>query len=249
VYGHWLGDVLPGILDLLDPLRAGRLRLVSPPLTAWQRRCLALLGVPHGAVDEVDARSILCADLVWHTYATTIHTHQPTPLIEATFRRLRASSEVGASVDGPRLLYVSRIGLPGRRCVNEPALAAELERLGFTVVSPERLTIDGQIALFSGAAAVVGLHGSGLANVGFAPRGCLLVDILSPRQPVAWLFRLTRQLGHRYVCQVGDDLPGAAAARDSSAATAEPYRFRVDVERVIRTIQAAMARLGLSGAR
>ena len=178
-YGHWLGDVLPGLLDVLALVQAGRVRLVSPPLTGWQQRCLALLGVPGGAVDELDARSVLCADLVWHTYATTIHTHQPTPTIETMYSRLAAAADRGRSVERPRLLYVSRIGLPGRLCVNERALAADLERLGFTTVSPERLTIDEQIVLFSGAAAIVGPHGSGLANVGFAPPGCLLVNIVA----------------------------------------------------------------------
>jgi capsular polysaccharide biosynthesis protein len=250
VYGHWLGDVLPGLLDLLDAVQAGRLRLLSPPLAGWQRRYLALLGVPAGAVEELDARSVLCEDLVWSTYATTIHSHQPTPIIETVYARLAAAADRGRPTDRPRLLYVSRLGLarPGRRCVNEPALAVELARLGFTAVSPERLTVDEQITLFSGASAIVGLTGSGLANVGFAPRGCLVVDILSPRQPVAWLFRLTRQLGQRYLCLVGEELPDGDRPDSAPDALPAPYGFRVDVGRFVEIVRAALGRVGLAAA-
>jgi capsular polysaccharide biosynthesis protein len=71
-----------------------------------------------------------------------------------------------------RPVYLSRRGLgPGhRRPEGEEALEARLEREGFDVVRPERLSLAEQAALFNGDAPVVGAYGSALHSVLFRTR-------------------------------------------------------------------------------
>jgi len=63
-YAHWLFDCLPSLLPWRGPLQQGRLAVLVPPLVAWQRRTLELLGVPETAVIETPEPSVLCENMI-----------------------------------------------------------------------------------------------------------------------------------------------------------------------------------------
>lgn len=68
---------------------------------------------------------------------------------------------------GPAIdrLYVSRANWTKQRnLINEAAIEAKARSLGYQVISPERLSIDEQINIFSRAKMIAGPSGSGLYN-------------------------------------------------------------------------------------
>lgn len=70
-------------------------------------------------------------------------------------------------------IYISRIGT--RRSISGEELIVEyLANLGFKVLSAENLTFHEQIALFSNAATIIGVHGAGLTNCIWAPQAKLI---------------------------------------------------------------------------
>jgi capsular polysaccharide biosynthesis protein len=79
---------------------------------------------------------------------------------------------------------------------------------GFDILEPHRLTLAEQIRQFSEASLIVGLHGSGLTNVLFAPQAAVL-ELFGAYGDGVW-FGMTTRLGQSYdamSCQaVGDDV-------------------------------------------
>ena len=116
--------------------------------------------------------------------------------------------------------------------------------LGFECVRPERLDLEGQIEAFSAARVIAGPHGSGLANIGFAPPGCVVVDLLLSTVPDPWICRLSAVLGHRYAYCVTPAPPTTMVGADGVRRADPAAGYEVDIERVLR-IAAAAQRLDL----
>ena len=68
---------------------------------------------------------------------------------------------------------------------NEAEIHAGLERRGFQILRPETLSFGQQVAAFSGAHHIIGVHGSGLVNAVWARdlAGMLELSPSKPRTP------------------------------------------------------------------
>lgn len=99
-----------------------------------------------------------------------------TRMSTATNRFLEALPR--ADAPGEDVIVVSRRDMDNRRLLNEDDLVAFLEQR-FRVVRlvGSRMTIAEQQEVFGRARAIVGVHGAGLSNLIFAPRGCRLIEI------------------------------------------------------------------------
>lgn len=99
--------------------------------------------------------------------------------LDATRALVRSLSPSWATESDGRLLYVVRKS-PIRPIVNAEAVEAALVDLGFQVVAPGELDLDGQIEAFSNARIVVAQAGAALANMLFMPPTatvfCLIAD-------------------------------------------------------------------------
>lgn len=96
-----------------------------------------------------------------------------------------------------RRLYISR-RKSSRTAAHEPALESSLSTLGFEVVLLEELPFARQVELLSEAAVVVAPHGSGLANLVFAPAGTRVIEIFERRNVNQCFQRLSAVCGHHH---------------------------------------------------
>ena len=107
----------------------------------------------------------------------------------------------------PERLYITRRQVSRkrlrRRLVNEEQLEARLQRLGFTVVRPEHISIAEQAKLFGNARCVVAPHGAGCVNLLFAPAGALLIELFDPGFGTRSFETLSASCHQRYVRMVG----------------------------------------------
>lgn len=110
-----------------------------------------------------------------------------------------AGSEQLGSHEPPssKSVYVSRTR--SRRSSNfEVELEERLEAQGVNVVYAEDLTVMQQIQLFAGASTIVGLHGAGLSNMAFLPKGSRVFEVLSTSHMVPCYARLASVCQHWY---------------------------------------------------
>lgn len=221
-YGHFLFDCLPTLLQWREPLARNRLGLLMSSLEAWHLRTLELLGIPTASIIRGDDAPVRCDDAIIPGLLTTgdepaagktsYTLPQPPSSVVETIRILVAGiGMVPVGGRAPERIYVSRRGFGSwRQMRNEADVEASLEHLGFTIVRPQELSFDEQVATFSRARVIVGPHGAGLTNAAFAPAGCLLVDICLENWASRWMLRLAQLFDHRY-------LP-LACAEDSGSA-------------------------------
>lgn len=79
---------------------------------------------------------------------------------------------------GESKLYLSRVGQK-RSPVNESSLQLNMEKQGFVLFDGTGMSLRAQVALFSSASHLVGIHGAGLANIVWAPEGVEVCEIFS----------------------------------------------------------------------
>ena len=101
---------------------------------------------------------------------------------DAPHRHVAMTMLKGAAAPPQAPVYLTRSRLEGglRQMAGEEELEARLEGLGFLIVSPERLSLRDQMAIFNGRHAVIGAFGSAMHTVLFRRER---LD-----QPVATLF-------------------------------------------------------------
>ncbi|MCJ2082581.1 glycosyltransferase family 61 protein [Methylobacterium sp. J-090] len=167
-----------------------------------QGELLALAGLPPG----IEFRPVLPSEtlrvetllLPWDLHGVFDY-H---PVLNRFFDAVLANHVVDGRGRIERL-YVDRRGASQRRLSNEDAVVHALAALGFVAVRLEDLTIPGQINLFRQARIIVSPHGAGLTNIGFASRGCIVIELMMDAY-ANWCFR--RLAGLRdltYGCVIG----------------------------------------------
>lgn len=216
-YYHWLLDVLPR-LELLrragvDPRTVDHL-VVNSLRHPFQRETLAWLGIDPARVVSSDAQPHLrCEEMLLPSFAAPSGL-PPRWVIEhlAALVPPLAPPEVppGApATAAPERIYVSRQRASRRRLHEAAALEAALAARGFTTVQLETMPVAEQARLFRGARVIVGVHGSGFANLVFARPGAALVELFHPAQVPDYYWVLSRQVDVSYGAVVGRAAPGS----------------------------------------
>jgi capsular polysaccharide biosynthesis protein len=241
-YGHWFMDCLPGIFLFRDEIRSGRIRLLSRPLAEWQKQTLELLSLDPSSVIEVDDSVVLCRDLICSSLLSMRGLMVPSSLVRDTVQAVASGAHLSGRDKGPPLIYVSRTEVKGkRRFINEGELIGSLKRLGFVAVNPERYSPREQIALFSNASVIIGPIGAALANIGFAPTGCTVIEILPENYVQFWIYHFAGLLGHRYAYIIADVTDAEEIDVGGLKRKDFIFDYKVDVERVVASAQAVLA--------
>ena len=155
----WAIEQQPALRDL--PL------IVQDSLTRWQQELLQLLGYGQDKRIEVPAGAMLeCRELHAASMVTVGHFIAP---VAIQHLRRELARRIAAAIDAPRRIYLSRQGAATRRLANEAELLPLLERHGFVVVHPERMSAAEQLALFQSAEFILGVDGAVLVNLLMAP--------------------------------------------------------------------------------
>lgn len=94
-------------------------------------------------------------------------------------------------------LYLSRVGRE-RSPRNERDLQSHLEKLGFVSFDGTGASLLSQIALFSSAMQLIGVHGAAFANIVWAPEGVDVCEIFSSDYMVSCYSALTAMRSGRY---------------------------------------------------
>jgi hypothetical protein len=96
-----------------------------------------------------------------------------------------------------RKIYLSRVG-QNRSPTNERDLRGELEQQGFVCFDGSGMSLFSQIALFSSAKQLIGMHGAALSNIVWAPEGVDVCEIFSSAYMPSCYSALTAMRSGRY---------------------------------------------------
>ena len=230
-YYHWLTECLIKV-PLVDPSRyvvllpadfpqfaaeslalfpfAGTLRL--PPGHGLSAKTVTVVGNPHPGRPNPEQLQQLKQDLLTRCRGTAL---------------------------GRERVYLTRRDALWRRVENEAEVVSTLERYGFDVVDPSRLSFCEQVGLFSGCRAMVSVHGAGLTNMMFMPEGGRVLELLrelesadAETNPAYWHLSTIGKLDYYYqFCQRGQN----------EGEGVNQVNVIVDIERLEQNIQLMLA--------
>ena len=169
-YYHWFMDGLTRLIHLAE--FPGECRIIVPRnLPSFASRSLELLALNHRVI------GISGEDLRIGRYwfaGPTMLSGCPDPLGVAWLRDRLLPPR---SEPPKRKLYIER-NAPTRSPVNAAEVRDHFLGRGWEVVDPSQHSLDEQIRMFQGAAAVVGVHGAGLTNLLWASPGTKVIELM-----------------------------------------------------------------------
>jgi capsular polysaccharide biosynthesis protein len=206
---------------LLEYAPPGCLVMTSAPPTRTALRMFEALGVASDRVAQITG-PILCNDLYLGDrpvrLASSVHA-----LAREAFERLKALGS-GSEVQRRERIFISRPMGAERLLEQHHEVEALFERNGFAIVHPEKLPIEDQIALFSGAKMIAGLGGSAMHNAVFASPDCPMlilqtrsmgtrvdITLAEPERRLGYVFGRTVPLGSPFSSPWRIDLRDAEA--------------------------------------
>lgn len=190
-YAHWVEWMLVKIALLHKRGLAGDLLLPRPHrLAEVVRSSIAALGIDVDALPRMGPK--------------VLHVDELTVVgIDYYRASLIADLRTQLGVDAPhkpptRRIFVTRRNAQWRRLINEDDCWPILSRLGFESVVMEDLSFQAQFDLMQEAAVFFSLHGAGMVNIMFAPKGLHVVEVFDPTFPNPQYYALAGAIGHPY---------------------------------------------------
>lgn len=256
-YAHWLTEVLPRIAAFARARPGAAIPfLVDTDLHPNIMRSIGLVAGPDVVIHRLGADQLVRVGVLHNVSPTgyvpfklreqsleTIgHGVFAPQALQESVRRLKAGA--GGPDGGLRPKLLIRRNAAVRQMANEPDIAAALAARGFTVVEPERLSLDEQIAVYSQAGMIVGATGAAMANLIFCRPDCpIVVMMMKFRHTAYWYWRrMAAAAGAGPVIHVSG--PQTAPLDDPWDAMAAHRDYRVQVKDVLDAVETAEALSG-----
>ena len=196
-YCHWL---LQGLvrLDLLERTggfaRFDRLAL-SPDTPEIVFEAAASYGLDRDRFVELPEQpTVHRCDQLTVTGLPRSPRDLPTWVVDGLRDRFGRFGAAGA----PQRVYLTRGDAPRRRVVNGDEVQDLLERRGFVALTMDGRTLAEQAELLGAAECVVAVHGAAMANLVFAPRDALVVELRYRNWPTDIYTGVAESTGLRY---------------------------------------------------
>ena len=218
-YYHWLMEILPKI-EVISKNASAKNGVAPdayliPKGTSFEQETLRFLGISDDYLigisgsETVQVGTALVATLPGRL---TTPSHLAVNFLRSAFRPAMST------VKPWRRLYVTRSDAGGRRVINEDRVLAELQYLGFELVSLTGWTVEQQVRHFSEAEIVVGPHGAGMTNTAFMQNGSKgLLEFMPVTYKVPCFETICALADLPYICIVSSSLGGPEHDMDVDA--------------------------------
>ena len=209
-YGHFMMEMLPmGIIGHAyckdGPETLILLHRSPPPMLDAALRAYRLLGAPLNRLIILGELEPLHVEELVIVRGLTKHGTYMSPLCVATVAALGDHI-----VPGPHKKIIVR-RLPGwqrgRTLINEDELCARLAQQGYQAIEPGSMSLEEQIAAFSGADYVVGAAGAALTNIVFCKPTTRVTSLVPAHFPDTffWFIATHKRLAYSEIrCDVPD---------------------------------------------
>ncbi len=190
-YYHWMIDVLPKLAVLeKNGIKPDYYYLDYQGLP-FQKESLEILGIDlKNVLIASDNTHFQCQNLI---APSLVGNPACAPKWACTYFKERFVKEV--PLHPTQRIYISRKKATARRIINEEALIAFLDKYQFQTVYLEDLSLLKQAELFADAEVIVGIHGSGLANMIFCNSNNHIVELIPPQYINPCFYGLAHNLG------------------------------------------------------
>ncbi|WP_277031705.1 glycosyltransferase family 61 protein [Actinacidiphila oryziradicis] len=216
-YYHWLLEVLPAAIFALS-IEPEALLLIPSRAPAYASSAAEQLVGPSRVVRSDDIVHVDSCVMAAIEPLSGFVQRAEIDRLRAAFASCRADTET---------IYISRLKDPRRALSNEADVERAMRAAGATVVYAQHLPFEEQRALFANARTVIAPHGAGLANLVWAHRAELVVEVFPAASFNDCYARLSRNLGidYAYVVASPADEGAGVVPVDRLTAALDAVRF------------------------
>ena len=249
-YGHWISDTMTSVWLWRDALRRGDIALLMPyQQVPWTIAILQAFDIPLDACIQPESQ-VMSMDLciVSASCDMRVVRNPNDVLVEMADFILNKIGVERNSASG-KLLYLSRSDPAAywkRSISNEAELLAMLLPMGFEILTPGQISFREQAELFAQARMIVAPHGSAFMNLIFAPKDCMVIDLMSDTwidlPEHTWIYRLTSLMQLRYAVILGEVTWTGHRDRYAEGVVFpdNSFNYHIDVEKVKRAVLSAL---------
>jgi len=188
-YGHWFLDFLPKFYAIEQFEHLKNLPIIVGELKEYQKESIKILGIDknHPIIEIPKDKGI------FYKFKKAFLASRPPYGVVKDFLQKKFVKQIPQQ-QKRRRLYLSRKTQGTRsRVYNDDEISLLLNKMGFEVVLPERLSIRETIELFSQAEIIVSPFGAETSNMSFTDK-CVLIVLLSNRciesKEIGWVISL-----------------------------------------------------------
>lgn len=198
-YGHFLLDMVP----LISFAASNGLKIVTRPLTNWQKSFFSLYDIGEDKITECADRCYKLDDFIVSNRHNAVSTYCASPKHRVTYedllKRIKSKYPELERKEYPKRLFLSRSASKSRVLKNRAETENMLASAGFVTVKPEDYSIPEQAIMFSNANMIVTEFGAVAANVAFCKKDTTVVEIIPCGQNDPWSVHLCSALGLKYI--------------------------------------------------
>lgn len=177
---HWMYQSLPVILQAQATLVQNDFKIVVPPLSSFQKRCIDILGIGKEQIFELeDDKRFLCETLIYSNLLSGEFSFKPSNYMLSLFAKFRDKCISRLKNDSaPKKVFISRKDTPRRSLENEAEVTKLLSEMGYTEIIMSELTLEEQVLIMFRAEYIVAPHGAALVHLVFTSHCKGLLEIL-----------------------------------------------------------------------
>ena len=195
---HFLRECLPSILLIKNlGINFSKIKFICQDIKKPFFEFLIELGIPSTSIVVTGNKWISCEKLMLPCFGSFGHLHTPTQYYIKTLEWVREALNI-KNISCEKKIFVSRRNSKVRKILNEFVLEPGLKKRGFQIIEPGDFSIKEQIKIFNNSSAVVGAHGMGIANYGFAGNDSVLFEIMQTNYARVSYFRTCQLKNGRY---------------------------------------------------
>ncbi|WEK36531.1 MAG: glycosyltransferase family 61 protein [Candidatus Pseudobacter hemicellulosilyticus] len=230
-YFHWIFDVLPrlGLLEMDGGLDRFDKIVINEFRFPFHRQLFSHFGIPEEKLIFAGRHTHIEAD---HLVVPSIpEYHDFIPQWSLDYLRKKISYNFDNNGGHPRRIYITRRTAKKRRLLNEDALISQLIPLGFSIVEPEKLSVEQQASVFHHADLIIAPHGAGQSNLLFCRPGTKIIEIFPPAWVNVCYWNMANSLGLDYYYIMGEK-PAVAHSKAGveDDLLINPEHFRLTLE-------------------
>ena len=197
-YGHWMIEMLPMLHLVLSRLADERIGVLvhdvnDPMLGRMMQQTLRRLGIGDHRVKVSGIEPVFVRELIM-VEGLTDHGTYMSPLVCDCHARLAH----GIPGTGIERVFLHRGAGMSRRFNDDVHMMQQATARGFSVVSPNGLDLDGQIALMRDARVVAGVMGAAMTNLVYAREGTRVAVFAPAVMPDTFFWFIANLRGLHY---------------------------------------------------
>jgi hypothetical protein len=195
---HFLRECLPAIIFLKEEgIRFSEINFICSEISSSFYAFLIDIGIPASSIIVTGNRWIYCEKIILPCFGSFGHLHTPGKYYSLILNEILSRVSKGG-VGFQKRIYVSRMRARARKIINEEVIEEGLKKRGFMILDPGDYSIRDQVNLFKDASFVLGPHGMGIANYGFAKDDSSLFEIMQSNCPRVSYYRTAQLKNGRY---------------------------------------------------